>query len=101
MAKMTKSSAMSLNARKASEAELWQSYTALRDVMNKQIKRLAAGTETQQTFAAPFLSGGKLNLQTTISLRSEVKNLPPDAGMRSLRYSVENLQALLQSPRLS
>lgn len=101
MARMTKSAAMALNVRKASEAELWQSYTALRDVMNKQIKRLAAGTEIQKSFAAPFLSGGKLNLQTTASFRREVKNLPPDAGMRSLRYSVENLHALLQSPRLS
>lgn len=99
--KITKAGAIALNARKASEAQLWESYTVLRDALNKQIKRLGSGTETQQSFAAPFLSGGRLNVQTTGSLRSEVKNLPPDAGMRNLRYSVENLQALLQSPRLS
>ena len=98
---MTKSAALSLNTKKASEAELGAAYTALRDAFQKQVGRLGAGTETMQAYARPFLAGGSQELQTLRGLKSDIKDLPPDAARRSLMYSVQNLQTLMESPRLS
>ena len=98
---MTKAAALSLNTKKASEAELGAAYTALRDVFQKQVGRLGSGTETMQAYARPFLAGGSQELQTFRGLKTEIKDLPPDAARRSLMYSVQNLQTLMESPRLS
>lgn len=99
--RMTKSAALSLNTKKASEAELGAAYTALRDAFQKQVGRLGAGTETMQAYARPFLAGGSQELRTLRGLKSDIKDLPPDAARRSLMYSVQNLQTLMESPRLS
>lgn len=99
--RLTKSAALSLNTKKASEAELGAAYTALRDAFQKQVGRLGSGTETMQAYARPFLAGGSQELQTLRELKSEIKDLPPDAAKRSLMYSVQNLQTLVESPRLS
>lgn len=99
--RMTKSAALSLNTKKASEAELGAAYTALRDAFQKQVGRLGSGTETMQAYARPFLAGGSQELQTLRGLKSDIKDLPPDAARRSLMYSVQNLQTLMESPRLS
>ena len=99
--RLTKSAALSLNTKKASEAELGAAYTALRDAFQKQVGRLGSGTETMQAYARPFLAGGSQELQTLRELKSEIKDLPPDAAKRSLMYSVQNLQTLMESPRLS
>ena len=99
--RMTKSAALSLNTKKASEAELGAAYTALRDAFQKQVSRLGSGTETMQAYARPFLAGGSQELQTLRGLKSDIKDLPPDAARRSLMYSVQNLQTLMESPRLS
>ena len=99
--RMTKAAALSLNTKKASEAELGAAYTALRDAFQKQVGRLGSGTETMQAYARPFLAGGSQELQTLRGLKSEIKDLPPDAARRSLMYSVQNLQTLMESPRLS
>lgn len=99
--RMTKAAALSLNTKKASEAELGAAYTALRDAFQKQVSRLGSGTETMQAYARPFLSGGSQELQTLRGLKSDIKDLPPDAARRSLMYSVQNLQTLMESPRLS
>ena len=99
--RMTKATALSLNTKKASEAELGAAYTALRDAFQKQVSRLGSGTETMQAYARPFLAGGSQELQTLRGLKSDIKNLPPDAARRSLMYSVQNLQTLMESPRLS
>lgn len=98
----TKSVALSLNTKKASEAELEAAFTALRDAFRKQVLRLGAGTETQQRYAAPYLnSEGDFKYKTLRDVREERSKLPPDASRRNLMYSVQNLQELLQSPRLS
>lgn len=99
--RMTKAAALSLNTKKASEAELGAAYTALRDVFQKQVSRLGSGTETMQAYARPFLAGGSQELQTLRELKLELKDQPPDAARRSLMYSVQNLQTLIESPRLS
>ena len=99
--RMTKATALSLNTKKASEAELGAAYTALRDAFQKQVSRLGSGTETMQVYARPFLAGGSQELRTLRGLKSDIKNLPPDAARRSLMYSVQNLQTLMESPRLS
>ena len=99
--RMTKAAALSLDPRKASEAELGAAYTALRDAFQKQVSRLGSGTETMQAYARPFLAGGSQELQTLRGLKSDIKDLPPDAARRSLMYSVQNLQTLMESPRLS
>ena len=99
--KMTKAAALSLNTKKASEAELGAAYTALRDAFQKQVGRLGSGTETMQAYARPFLAGGSQELQTLRGLKSDIKDLPPDVARRSLMYSVQNLQTLMESPRLS
>lgn len=99
--RMTKAAALSLNTKKASEAELGAAYTALRDAFQKQVGRLGSGTETMQAYARPFLAGGSQELQTLRGLKSDIKDLPPDAARRSLMYSVQNLQTLMESPRLS
>ena len=99
--RITKSAALSLNTKKASEAELGAAYTALRDAFQKQVGRLGSGTETMQAYARPFLAGGSQELQTLRGLKSDIKDLPPDAARRSLMYSVQNLQTLMESPRLS
>ena len=98
----TKSAALSLNTKKASEAELEAAFTALRDAFRKQVLRLGAGTETQERYAAPYLnSEGEFKYKTLKDMREERSKLPPDASRRNLMYSVQNLQELLQSPRLS
>lgn len=98
----TKSAALSLNTKKASEAELEAAFTALRDAFRKQVLRLGEGTETQERYAAPYLnSKGEFKYKTLRDVREERSKLPPDASRRNLMYSVQNLQELLQSPRLS
>ena len=99
--RMTKAAALSLNTKKASEAELGAAYTALRDAFQKQVGRLGSGTEPMQAYARPFLAGGSQELQTLRGLKFDIKDLPPDAARRSLMYSVQNLQTLMESPRLS
>ena len=100
--RLSKSEALSLNARKASEAQLEAAFTALRDVFRKQVIRLGSGTEAQQSYAKPFINAkGEFTYQTLAELRVERGKLPPDASKRDLIYSVLNLQELVEKPRYS
>ena len=100
--RISKSAALSMKTKKATNAQLEAAFTALRDAFRKQVFRLVEGTETQQAFAAPYLTeAGDFNFQTLKSLKDEMKNLPPDASRRTLEYSVRNLQTLIESPRMS
>lgn len=100
--RLSKAEALSLNARKASEAQLEAAFTALRDVFRKQVIRLGGGTESQQSYAKPFINAkGEFTYQTMAELRTERSKLPPDASKRNLMFSVMNLQELVTKPRYS
>lgn len=97
-----KKQALFLNARKASDKQLEQAFTVLRDVFRKQVIRLGKGSATQQRYAAPFInSQGGFQFQSLRELKTEQKSLPPDAAHRALMFSVLNLQELVSKPRYS
>lgn len=100
--RMTLSGARALDASTASISDLRKAYTAFRDVMEKRVKRLAAGTESQQAFARPFLPGGSKELMTL----KELSQLPregwsPEQIRREMEFRVKELQLLESSERLS
>ncbi len=102
----TKASALALDADTASMSELKKAYTALRDAFVKQRDRLAAGTEAQQEYAAPFLAGGsqewKVAKLSQITGREYWKRgLDAKAQQREMKLRVEELQILVESPRYS
>lgn len=102
----TKKTALALDADTASLSELKKAYTALRDAFVKQRDRLAAGTESQQEYAAPFLSGGsqewKVAKLSQITGRKYWKQgLDAKAQQREMKLRVEELQVLVESPRYS
>lgn len=100
--RMTLSVARSLDASTASIGDLRKAYTALRDVMQKRITRLAEGTEAQQAYAQPFLPGGSKELLTL----KELSQLPregwtQDQIRREMEFRVKEMQLLESSERLS
>ena len=102
----TKKTALALDADTASLSELKKAYTALRDAFVKQRDRLAAGTEAQQEYAAPFMSGGsqewKVAKLSQITGREYWKQgLDAKAQQREMKLRVEELQVLVESPRYS
>ena len=102
----TKASALALDVDTASMSDLKKAYTALRDAFVKQRDRLAAGTEAQQEYAAPFLSGG--SQEWKVAKLSKItgreywkKGLDDQARQREMKLRVEELQVLVESPRYS
>lgn len=82
--------------------DLRSAYTALRDVMQKRVSRLAEGTEAQQAYVRPYLPGGSKELKTL----GQLKELPrqgwtPEQIRREMEMRVKELQILEQSPRAS
>ena len=102
MARMTLKGARSLDTVGASMQDLRAAYTALRDVMQKRISRLAKGTEAQQAYTRPYLPGGSKELKTL----GQLKEMPrqgwtPEKLRREMEMRVKELQILEQSPRAS
>lgn len=100
--RFTLAGARSLETSTASLADLRSAYTALRDVMQKRISRLAKGTEAQQAYVRPYLPGGYKELKTL----GQLKELPrqgwrPELVRREMEMRVKELQILEQSPRAS
>lgn len=102
MARMTLKGARALETAGASMQDLRSAYTALRDVMQKRVSRLAEGTEAQQAYVRPYLPGGSKELKTL----GQLKELPrqgwtPEQMRREMKMRVKELQILEQSPRAS
>ena len=100
--RMTLSGARSLDTSTASISDLRKAYTAFRDVMEKRVKRLAAGTESQQAYASPCLKGGSkelLKLEQLDQLPRE--GWSPEQIRREMEFRVKELQLLESSERLS
>jgi len=102
MARMTLKGARSLDTAGASMQDLRSAYTALRDVMQKRVSRLAEGTEAQSAYARPYLPGGSKELKTL----GQLKELPRQGWTqeqlrREMEMRVKELQILEQSPRAS
>ena len=102
MARITLKDARSLETSGASMRDLQGAYTALRDVMQKRIRRLAEGTEAQQVYARPYLSGGSKELKTLGQLKEIARQgWTPKQMRREMEMRVKELQILEQSPRTS
>lgn len=102
MARMTLKGARSLETAGASMQDLRSAYTALRDVMQKRVSRLAEGTEAQRVYVRPYLPGGSKELKTL----GQLKELPrqgwtPEQMRREMEMRVKELQILERSPRTS
>lgn len=100
--RLTLAGARSLDTSAASLSDLRSAYTALRDVMQKRVRRLAEGTEAQQAYVRPYLPGGSKELKTL----GQLKELPrqdwtPEQVRREMEMRVKELQILEQSPRSS
>ena len=100
--RLTLAGARSLETSAASLADLRSAYTALRDVMQKRISRLAEGTEAQQAYARPYLPGGSKELKTLGQLKElSRQGWTPEQVRREMEMRVKELQILEQSPRAS
>lgn len=100
--RLTLAGARSLDTSTASMSDLRSAYTALRDVMQKRVSRLAKGTEAQSAYARPYLLGGSKELKTL----GQLKELPRQGWAqeqlrREMEMRVKELQILEQSPRAS
>ena len=82
--------------------DLRAAYTALRDVMQKRVGRLAEGTEAQQVYVRPYLPGGSKELKTLGQLKELTQQgWTPEKLRREMEMRVKELQILEQSPRTS
>ena len=102
MERMTLKGARSLDTVGASMQDLRAAYTALRDVMQKRVGRLAKGTKAQQAHVRPYLPGGSKELKTLGQLKElPRKSWTPEQMRREMEMRVKELQILEQSPRAS
>ena len=96
--------AKALDPETASMSELKKAYTAMRDVFQKQVGRLAAGTESQREYAAPFMPGGykeQKKLSEITGRQYWKEGLSESQRLREMRIRVQELQQFIDSPRYS
>ena len=85
-----------------SRSQLRQAYTTYRDVLQKRIGRLSAGTAAQQAYAQPFQAGGSKELLTLGQIdKFRRAGWSEDQLRREMEMRVKELQLLEKSERLS
>lgn len=83
-------------------SQLRQAYTTYRDVMQKRIARLSAGTAAQQAYARPFMSGGSKELLTLGKIdKFRRVGWSEEQLRREMEVRVRELRVLEQKDRLS